>query len=166
MSLDRGFLEKIAVRQHEWRHARLGAFNRVDITRIKRQQNGLEPLELGYDFKKDKWQAFLGTQDVTANLDPLKANFLVGAIESLEVKSWLSENEEAAAVLENPSLKFEITQNLVDEFGDETGEATEVIVFGSNKITGKIFGKKSSENLYFSISDETVLKLSIPLLDE
>lgn len=167
MSLDIGFLEKIAVRQHEWRHARLGAFNRVDITRIKRQQNGLEPLELGYDFKKDKWQAFLGAKDVTANLDPLKANFLVGAIESLEVTSWLSENdEEAAAALQNPSLKFEITQNLVDEFGDVAGMETEVIAIGIDKTTGKIFGKKASEGLFFALPEETISKLGIPLLDE
>jgi hypothetical protein len=127
----------------------------------------LEPLELGYEFKKDKWQAFLGAQDVTANLDPLKANFLVGAIESLEVTSWLSENdEEAAAALENPSLKFEITQNLVDEFGDEAGMETEVIVIGIDKTTGKVFGKKASEGLFFTLPEESISKLGIPLLDE
>lgn len=167
MSLDVKFLEKIAVRQHEWRHARLGSFNRVDLKYLKRSDNQSEPLELSYDVRDDSWKAKRGGKDVSANLDPLKANFLMSVVEGLEVTNWLSEEvEEAKAALQNPLMTFEIKQRLVDEFGDETGEATEVIVFGSNKITGKIFGKKSSENLYFSISDETVLKLSIPLLDE
>jgi hypothetical protein len=167
MSLDIGFLDKIAVRQHEWRHARLSSFNRVDITRIKRQQNGLEPLELAYDFKKDTWQAFQGAKDMTANLDPLKANFLIGAIEKLEVTSWLAGNdEEAAAALENPCLKFEITQNLVDGSGDEVGQETEVIAIGIDKATGKFFGRKASEGLFFTLPEETITKLGIPLLDE
>lgn len=167
MSLDIEFLEKIAVRQHEWRHARLGSFNRVDLKYLKRSDNQSEPLELSYDVRDDSWKAKLGGKDVSENLDLLKANFLMGVVEGLEVTNWLSEeDEEAKSALQNPLMTFEIKQRLVDEFGDETGEVTEVIVFGSNKTTGKIFGKKSSENLFFSISDETVLKLSIPLLDE
>jgi hypothetical protein len=167
MSLDIGFLEKIAVRQHEWRHARLGSFNRVDITSLKRQQNAQEPLELSYNFHQEKWGASRGGGDVTANLDPLKANFLLGVIENLEVTSWLSEDDkEAASSLETPLLTFEITQNLVDEFGDTTGKETEVISIGVNRETGLIYGKKASESLYFTLADEVVLKLSIPLLDE
>ncbi len=167
MSLDVEFLEKIAVRQHEWRHARLGSFNRVDLMSLKRQDIQAESLELSYDFIGDTWKAKRGEKDVSANLDPLKANFLMGVIESLEVKEWLSEDdEEAIKTLENSFLKFEIQQRLVDEFGDKTGEVTEVISIGVSKTSGKIFGKKSSENLYFSLSEETVLKLSIPLLDE
>ena len=167
MSLDVEFLEKIAVRQHEWRHARLGSFNRVDLMSLKRQDIQTESLELSYDFIGDTWKAKRGEKDVSANLDPLKANFLMGVIESLEVKEWLSEDdEEAIKTLENPFLKFEIQQRLVDEFGDKTGEVTEVISIGVSKGSGKIFGKKSSENLYYSLSEETVLKLSIPLLDE
>jgi hypothetical protein len=167
MSLDVEFLEKIAVRQHEWRHARLGSFNRVDLMSLKRQDIQTESLELSYDFIGDTWKAKRGEKDVSANLDPLKANFLMGVIESLEVKEWLSEDdEEAIKTLENPFLKFEIQQRLVDEFGDKTGEVTEVISIGVSKGSGKIFGKKLSENLYYSLSEETALKLSIPLLDE
>lgn len=167
MSLDIEFLEKIAVRQHEWRHARLGSFNRVDITSLKRQQNELEPLELGYDVQRDKWVASQRGEDVTAKLDPLKAIFLMGVIEKLEVTSWLSDiDEEALAALESPLLKFEITQNLVNEFGDVTGKEIEVISIGSNKSTGKVYGKKASEASYFILTNETLLKLSIPLLDE
>ncbi len=167
MSLDVNFLEKIAVRHHEWRHARLGSFNRVDLMSFKRQDIQAESLELKYDFIGDTWKAKRGDNDVSANLDPLKANFLMGVIENMEVTEWLSEDDdEAIKALENPFLKFEIQQRLVDEFGDKTGEVTEVISIGASKTSGKIFGKKSSENLYFSLSEETVLKLSIPLLDE
>ncbi len=167
MSLDVGFLEKIAVRQHEWRHARLGSFNRVDITSLKRQQNELEPLELGYDVQRDKWAAFQRGEDVTAKLDTMKASFLMGVIEKLEVTSWLSDiDEEALVALESPLLKFEITQNLVNEFGDVTGKEIEIISIGVNKSNGKVYGKKASEASYFILTNETLLKLSIPLLDE
>lgn len=167
MSLDIAFLEKIAVRQHEWRHARLGSFNRVDLVSLKRQEIGAEALELRYFFNDEAWIASRGGKDVTANLDQLKANFLMGVIENLEVANWLSENdEEAAAALQSPLLTFEITQNLVDEFGGEIGKETEVISIGLNKTTGEIYGKKASEGLYFTLSEETLLKLSIPLLDK
>lgn len=167
LSLDIEFLQKIAVRQHEWRHARLGSFNRVDLVSLMRKDNDLEPLDLRYSFNNEAWVAFRGGKDVTANLDQLKANFLIGVIESLEVTSWLSENdEEAAAALEAPLLTYEIIQKVVDEFGGVTGQAAEVISIGVNKANGKIYGKKSSENLYFTLPDETLLKLSIPLLDE
>ena len=167
VSLSVEFLDKIAVRQHEWRHARLGSFNRVDIVSLKRHQNGLEPLELGYEKVSDEWSASSGGKDATANLDQLKANFLMGVIENLEVASWLSETDETAiAALKTPLLTFEITQILVDDFGDETGRETEIISIGLDQATGKIYGKKASEHLYFTLPDETFLKLSIPLLDE
>lgn len=167
MSLDIEFLDKIAVRQHEWRHARLGSFNRVDLIHLKRKDHQNEEVELNYDIGDDTWTAKVNGNDVSENLDPLKANFLMGVVESLEVTSWLSaDDEEAALALQTPILTFEIKQRLVDDIGDSTGEVTEVISIGVNKATGKIFGKKSSENLYFSLSDETVLKLSIPLLDQ
>jgi len=46
------------------------------------------------------------------------------------------------------------------------GRETEIISIGLDQATGKIYGKKASEHLYFTLPDETFLKLSIPLLDE
>jgi hypothetical protein len=167
MLLDNDFLEKITVRQHEWRHAILGSFNRIDLVYLKRSENQAEPMELSYDVIEDTWKARRGGNDVTENLDQLNANFLMSVVEGLEVTNWLSEDHEGAKLaLEKPLLTFEIMQRLVDDFGDETGKVTEVITIGVNKITGEIFGKKSSENLYFSLSKETKDMLSIPLLDE
>lgn len=167
MSLSADFLEKIAVRQHEWRHARLGSFNRVDLLSIKRKEGDLEPLELSYTFHDEGWNASRGGKDVTAGLDPLKANFLMGVIEQLEVSKWLSEDdEEAITALQTPLLTFEITQKMVDEFGDGKGTETETIIIAVNRANGRIYGKKASEGLCFMLSDETLLKLSIPLLDE
>jgi hypothetical protein len=97
----------------------------------------------------------------------MKASFLMGVIEKLEVTSWLSDiDEEALVALESPLLKFEITQNLVNEFGDVTGKEIEIISIGVNKSNGKVYGKKASEASYFILTNETLLKLSIPLLDE
>ena len=167
MALDPAFLQKIAIRPHEWRHARLGSFNRVDLKSLKRRQAGDGMLELKYDPIGDTWTAFRGGEEVTAGLDPLKANFLIGVIENLQVTNWLSPTDElAATVLETPLLSFEIVEKTVDDFGDETGEKTETLLFGVHPETRLIFGKKVSEGSCFTISEDAFRNLNMPLLDE
>ncbi len=167
MAVDSGFLEKIAVRQHEWQHARLGSFNRVDLKSLKRQRLGEEVVELSYDVISDTWKASRNGADVTSDLDALKANFLMGVIESLQVVEWLSADDpEAIEALQNPFLGFEIAQRTVDAFGDETGEIRETLNMGLHPRNRKVYGKKTSDGSCFILSDETVMKLSVPLLDE
>lgn len=167
MSVDPGFLEKIAVRQHEWQHARLGSFNRVDLKSLKRQRAGEELLELGYDVIGDTWKAEQNGVDVMAELDPLKANFLMGVIESLQVIDWLSEDDQdAVEALGKPFLIFEIVQHTVDEFGDTTGETRETLNFGIHPRNGGAYGRKSSDGSHFTLPEEALLKLNVPLLDE
>lgn len=167
MELAIDFLDKIAVRPHEWRHARLATFSRVDFSNLIRKQGDEESLKLGYDFMDDSWQAFQTDENVTSKLDPLRANFLLSALENLQVSSWLSPlDETAVSALKEPFLTFEITQRTVDEFGDRTGEKTYIIIIGVDRESGEFYGQKSSEDSYFKLSEETVLKLSVPLLDE
>lgn len=167
MSLDPGFLEKIAILQHEWQHARLGSFNRVDLKSLKRQRAGEEVLELGYDAIGDTWKAAQSGVDVTAELDPLKANFLMGVIESLQVIHWLSADDpDAVEALQKPFLSFEIVQHTVDEFGGSTGEVRETLSIGIHPRNGKTYGRKSSDGSHFTLPEEALLKLNVPLLDE
>lgn len=167
MSVDPDFLEKVAVRQHEWRHARLGSFNRVDLKSLKRKGAGGEELELVYDAIGDTWRAAQNGEDVTAVLDPLKANFLMGAIESLQVIHWLSEeDQEAQEALKKPFLNLEIVQHTVDEFGGSTGETREILTMGIHPRNGKSYGRKASDGSCFTLPEEALLKLNVPLLDE
>lgn len=167
IALEASFLDQIAVREHEWRHARLGSFNRVDLISLKRHMKDAESLQLDYDFIGDTWKALKDGKDVTPNLDPLKANFLIGVIENLQVSSWLSKDDpEVQESLKDPLLTLEITKRLVDEFGDQTGVMVETISIGFHKATAKFYGKLAPQDHYFSLPDETCLKLGFPLLDQ
>ncbi|WP_411826237.1 DUF4340 domain-containing protein [Luteolibacter sp. AS25] len=167
MRLENRFLESVATRPHEWRHSRLWPLSVVDLTEIVRTETEAKPLTLKYDFIGDSWKAFDDDKEITANLDPIRANFLLSTLENLEVDRWLAVSDLAALkALENPSLSFEVTQNEIDDFGDTIGQKTETLTLAFDTTTKTVFGKRSSEESLFTLSAETYLKLSIPLLDQ
>jgi len=167
MRLDNGFLEKIAVRPHEWRHARLWSVSRVDLKTLIRCEADSDSLKLTYDFLGETWKAKKADNEITANLDPARANFLLSILENLQVTRWLSPADEmAAGALENPFLTFEIKENTVDEFGDPTGEKTQRLTLSADPVTRQVYGKLDAEPSFFTLPPEIYLKLSIPLLDE
>lgn len=165
--IDKSFLEKIAVNAHDWRHARLWSFYKVDLTKLIRTQQGSAPLELSYDDRDESWKAACDGKDVTAELDPLRANFILTTLENLSVARWLATNDEAAAkALANPALTFAATENTVDDLGEITGSRTRTLTFATDPATKLIYGKLSSDPSPFTLDPETFLKLSIPPLDE
>jgi len=167
MRLDNDFLEKIAVNPHEWRHARLWSVSRVDLKTLVRREADSPPLKLDYDFLGETWKAFQSDREVTANLDPVRADFLLGVLENLQVTRWLSPADEiAASALESPALTFELTENTVDEFGDPTGKKTQILTLSPDPVTRQVYGKLSDEPSFFSLTPEIFLKLSVPLLDD
>ncbi len=169
MRLDNEFLQKIAVRPHDWRHARLWSLSRVDLTTLDRTAAGQPTLKLNYDFLGETWKAFRDGKETTANLDPARANFLLKTLENLQVARWLSPaDEDAAAALANPALTFSLTENTLDEFGEKilNGEKTEALTLAFDPAAKTVFGKISSDPSPFTLPPETFLKLSIPLLDE
>jgi hypothetical protein len=167
MRIDKSFLEKIAVNAHDWRHARLWSFYKVDLTKLIRNQQGSPPLELSYDDRDESWKAASDGKDVTADLDPLRANFILTTLENLSVARWLAANDEAAAkALANPALTFTATENTVDDLGEISGSKTRTLTFATDPATKLIYGKLSSDPSPFTLDPETFLKLSIPPLDE
>ena len=167
MRLDNSFLNKIAVRPNDWRHSRLWSVSRVDLSTLVRTVAGEPALNLRYDFFAETWNASLDGKDVTANLDPARADFLLGILENLQVTRWLSPGDEAAAkALENPALSFALTEKIIDEFGDKKGERTQTLTLALDPTSNTVFGKISSDTSPFTITPETFLKLSIPLLDD
>ncbi|MFK7851462.1 MAG: DUF4340 domain-containing protein [Akkermansiaceae bacterium] len=167
MRIDNSFLERVAVRPHQWRHSRLWSVSRVDLTALSRKVADSPPLELQYDALGDEWQGFQSKEEITSQLDSIRANFLLTVLENLQVEDWLS-HEDAAAVeaLKNPALRFELTENTVDEFGDKTGEKKQTLLLSPDPKTRKVYGKIDSDPSYFNLSPEVFLKLSISLLDE
>ncbi len=167
MRIDNSFLEKVAVKPQDWRHARLWSLSKVDLTALVRTAGDSPPLELSYDDLAERWQARLNGEDVTADLDPAHANFVLATLENLQVARWLSpEDETAAKALAKPSLSFEITENTVDDFGDRVGEKKETLTLAADPSSGLVYGKISSEPSPFIVDPESFLKLGIPLLDE
>ncbi|MFD2255185.1 DUF4340 domain-containing protein [Luteolibacter algae] len=166
MRLENSFLEKIAVRPHEWRHARLWSVNRVDLKTLIRDADGQPPLKLRYDFLGETWKAYQSGQEVTSNLDPARANFLLGLLENIEVSQWLGPNDEdALQALDSPLLTFVLTENTVDEFGDPTGEKSQTLSLAVDPKSRNVYGRLSGESSLFTLAPELFLKLSISLLD-
>ncbi len=167
MRLDNRFLEKIAIRPHDWRHARLWSLSRVDLTSLTRTEPDSPALTLNYDFLGESWRAFKGETEVTSTLDPARATFLLGVLENLQVTRWLSPaDESAAAALQNPTLTFELTENMIDDSGETSGKKTEALSLALDTSNQVIYGKLTSDPSPFILAPEAYVKLNIPLLDQ
>lgn len=167
MRIENAFLEKVATRPHDWRHARLWSLSKVDLTTLVRTDAGSPPLKLRYQYLSETWKAFSEEKELTGSLDPARANFLLAALENLQVARWLSPTDEAAiAALAKPILTFEITETTVDDFGDPSGEKKRTLILVPDPKTNLIYGKLNTDPAYFTLTAETYLKLNIPLLDE
>lgn len=167
MRIENSFLEKVAVKPQDWRHSRLWSLSKVDLTSLVRTEEGSPPLELTYDDLNEKWKAIRDGNDVTADLDTARANFVLAALENLQVTRWLAPTDEAAAaVLAKPALSYVITEKTVDDFGDELGKKQQTLTLATESSSGLIFGKISSDPSPFILDPESFLKLSIPLLDD
>ncbi|MEI6674883.1 MAG: DUF4340 domain-containing protein [Verrucomicrobiota bacterium] len=122
MRIDRSLLSAIAIHAFEWRHARLWSLSRADLVGITRGTPGQAPLKLAYDYLDESWKAELAGKDVSDAINPDRANFLLGAVESLEVTRWLAPAaEEAKAALAKPMLTLEIEERIVNELSEVTG---------------------------------------------
>ncbi len=167
MRLENSFLDSIAVRPPDWRHARLWSVSKVDLTNLTRTETGSPPLELTYNDLAEKWTATRSGEEVTSSLDPSRATFILKILENLQVSRWLPPTDEAAtAALQNPTLTFQLKENTVDDFGDENGTKSQTLTLAPDPATGTVFGKISSDPSPFTLTPESYLKLSIPLLDE
>jgi hypothetical protein len=164
LRIENRFLEKIAVNAHEWRHARLWSFSKVDLTRITRTEGNAPSLELAYNDLAETWKATREGKDITADLDPILASYVLTSLENLQVASWLSPTDaDATKALASPALSFTITENTVDDLGDVNGSKSVTLTLAHGR--NIVFGKISSDPSPFTLTPENYLKLAIPLLD-
>ncbi len=167
MRLDPAFLEKIAVRPYQWRHSELWVIREADLLSITITEAGGPPMKLKYSFFDESWTAEEEGKEVTADLDPVRASYLLKTLENLQVEEWLSPKDELAAkLLESPVLSFVLVEKTVDEFGDDLGKERKQLDLAIDSDTQKVYGRYVGEPSLFTISVDDALKLSLPLLDK
>ena len=165
--LNRDFLPKIATRAYQWRDARLWSVSRTDLVAIERRIRTRPPLLLRYEFLDESWKAEQAGQDVTSELDPDRANFLLGAVENLQVDRWLgSDDEEANAALLDPAMTLAVAMKQVDGDGNFTGLARRELRVAPSPDVRVFFGRVDSDPNPFLLDRETVLKLTVGVLGE
>ena len=170
MRVDQSLVASIAVRPYEWRPARLWSLDRVNLMAIERKTGAETPLMLRYDFNKEEWTASRDDKDITAALDPARANYMLGILEGLKVNRWLSPDDESAAkALLNPTLAFKVVEKSTNDVGDFTGLVSREIVLapgstGSNPAF--YYGRLGNGTHPFLLDRDTYGKLATDLFDK
>lgn len=167
MRLDPSLLSKIAVNPYEWRQARLWAVNRVDLVEIQRLAPEQPTLTLNYNFIDESWTATgPDLRDVSDDVNPIRANYLLGGIENIEVARWLSPNDPAAtAALAKPTLTLTVTAKQVNDQGQETGTVRRTLQLAPQPDTGAFYGRLEGERYLFLLDAATHDKLAVDPLD-
>ena len=169
MQFDPAILSKISIRPYEWRDASLWSVSKVDLKTIERTIPPEPALKLEYDFIQERWEAEQDGKTISALIDPAKANFYLGVLESLSVDRWLSPIDvNAAAALLKPTLSLIVVQNRIDEFGDVTGEVVQELVAApatTEAAPSLYFGRLSTEANPFLLDRATYLKLTESLAE-
>lgn len=170
MKVDAALIAAIAVRPYEWRHARLWSIDRVNLSAIERKPNGEAPLFLKYIFNPESWTATRNGADVTDQLDPARADFMLSILEGLKVDRWLApDDENAATALTTPSLVFTVTEKTYDDEMNFAGLSIRSISLapaapGANP--GFYYGRLNNEPNPFLLNAETYRKLAVDLFEK
>ncbi len=163
--LDPALLSRVAVNAFEWRQARVWAINRVDLAKIERTVPGQPPLSLIYDFITESWTATAGEKDISDEVNPARANYMLGGVEAVDAARWLAPNDpNAIAALEKPSLTLALTVKQVNPQGEETGVITRRMEFAPQPGADPpqaYFGRLEGERYLFLIDRGTYERLAV-----
>jgi len=170
VKVDQALISSIAVRPYEWRLSRLWSVDRNQLFALTVAKNAQEPLILKYSSLDDSWTARQAEKDITAELDPNRANYVLGLLEGLKVSRWLAPDDDGANnALTAPVMTFTIVERATDDFGDSTGEIiTRSVRIAPNVQTenpGFYYGRVDSDPNPFLLDVETFNKLATDLMD-
>jgi len=171
-------IAKIAINPWQWRTANVWHIPKIDIKHIEIEQKGKPIVGLEYAFFSERWKATRHTgdaepTDATADLNPHRANTLLGELESLSTTQWLGPfSPQAAKALQSPDIIIRIRIQRTDDEGNETDPITKTLKIAST--SGKLiyFAKVETspasaaddgEENYFLLSPETVNQLTVNL---
>ncbi|HEX7260418.1 MAG TPA: hypothetical protein VF258_01260, partial [Luteolibacter sp.] len=109
-------------------------------------------------------------KNLTANLNPAHANYMLDALEGLKVTRWLSpEDASAKQALLNPSLAFKVIEKGTDDLGDFKGLITREVILApatSGANPGFYYGRLVSDTHPFMLDRDTYGKLATELLEK
>lgn len=162
-------LNKMPLKSYHWRSVRLWNMNRFEINGLIIKKPNTPPLELSYNFYTQVWTATEQGKDVTALLNPNKAEKLLKKLTDIEVQHWIGPiADEAAFRLSEPSLKISVLVEDVDDEGIERGKIqrdlrlSEVVPGQSN---GLFYGHTSQNPNYFLLDSASYQRLAVELLE-
>ena len=170
MRVERTLVDSIPRKPYEWRHSRLWSIDRLNLMAIERTIAPEAPLMLRYDFTKpDPWTASRGEANLTASLNPSRANYVLDALEGLKASRWLPVDDPSALdALAKPSLTIKVIEKATDNMGDFTGLITREVEIapGSNATNpGFYYGRIKSDPNPFLMDRDTCEKLATEVLE-
>jgi len=171
MRVDKSLLSSIAIHPYEWRHSRLWSLSRADLLRIERSTPQQAALVLTYDDSNEEaWKATQAGKNVSDDINPARATYLLGALEGLEITRWLAPNDaDASAALATPALTLLVEENKVNELSDITGVDKRELKFAPVPGTSPpryYYGRLTSDNQPFLLDRATFEKLAVDLFAE
>lgn len=168
--IDEEIISRIAAQPYQWRDAKLWSLSGVNISGIDRTIAGKPTISLGYDFFNQAWTAKVNGADRTNDLDPNRANYLLKALEELEVNRWLPKGDAVAAgVLAHPQLTLSVLCRQKDDEGNFTGNTVQrlYIAPASNSTANQFYyGRLDSDTHPFIIDREALMKLVVDLFGD
>lgn len=170
MKVDDEIITHIATQAYQWKDSRLWSLNSTDLSSIVVRRDARPPILLNYDFFDTSWKATREGRDITAELDPTHANYLLDVLSNLTVNRWLPADYAAAdkALLE-PILSFRVEAKKTDDQGNDAGLGTQELIIapaaeGANNRF--YYGRLTSDENPFILDQETLDKLKVELLGE
>ena len=170
MRVDKSLLSAIAIHSYEWRDSRLWSLSRVDLESIERTMPPQPMLTLHYDDGNETWQASQAGKNVSDDINPARAKYLLGALEALAITRWLAPTDEgAAAALSKPTLTLMVQEQKVNEASDKIGVEKRELKFAP--VPGAspphfYYGRLTSDTHPFLLDSATYEKLTVDLFAE
>lgn len=163
-------LGKMGLEAYKWRTNRLWNISRFDIKGLTIKRQDAPPLELEYNFYTQVWGATSEGRDVTALLNPHKAEKLLKKLTDIQVQHWLGPvNENASHRIQTPTLEISVLIEEIDDEGERVGLVPHVLKLSQivPNVPNKLYyGKTSLDPNYFLIDVATVRRLAVKLLED
>ncbi|MEI7927314.1 MAG: DUF4340 domain-containing protein [Verrucomicrobiales bacterium] len=170
MKVDEEVITRIATQPYQWRDSRLWALNSTDLKSLEIRRDTRPLVTLDYDFLDESWKAQRDGHDATSELDPSRANYLLGLLSNLSVNRWLPADYAAAdKALLAPILSFTVKSQLTDAGGNDAGLGTKELVIApaaEGENNRFYYGRITSDENPFVLDQETLDKLRVELFGE